>query len=144
VVGSVPVTATPSRRQLLVGTALLPVAACTHRDAPVKVDPDDAIRAAAVERELSLIALYAGAASPAAVAVRADHQAHLAALTRGATASPAASPAPAPALTTAALVAAERAAATAHAAAALEASPELAGTLASLAASEASHPVALA
>jgi hypothetical protein len=126
------------------GVALLPVAGCTKDDEPVKPSTDDVIRAAAVERERALLALYAGATTPAALAVRADHEEHLAALTQQSTPSPVASPSAGPVPTKAALVAAERAAAAADAAAALDASPGLAALLASLAASEASHPVALA
>jgi hypothetical protein len=140
------VTATPTRRQLLSAAALLPVAACTSSAEPAKIDPDDAIRAAAVERELTLIGQYDAYLSTSApakatatlAAIRADHAAHLTALGHRLPSAPATVARPP------SLIAAERAAAAAHAAAALDASPELAALLASLAASEASHPVALA
>jgi hypothetical protein len=146
---------TPSRRALLQATALVPAlltetAACTsHRPAHAVVDPDVAVRAAAVAREVELLSAYdeaLAAAAPGAsaelAAVRADHEAHLAAL--GAP-SPAASPsasAQVPA-SPGALAARERSAAAAHAADALRASRPLAALLASMAASEASHLVAL-
>lgn len=132
-------TASPSRRRLLQAALLAPLAACTAKPSrPEPVDPDVALRAAAVARERALIARYdAAPPSPAVAAIRAEHEQHLAAL---------GAPSPPPSATPAAassLVAAERAAAAAHAADALTASPKLAAVLASLAASEASHPVAL-
>ena len=148
---------TPSRRRVLQAAVLAPVvtslaSACTsHGSRPEPVDPDVALRAAAVAREQSLLDLYTAAegSSPALAAqlalVRAEHEQHLAAL--GAP-SPGPSASSGTARTLAAplprtLAAAERAAAQAHAAGALLASRPLAAVLASLAASEASHPVAL-
>jgi hypothetical protein len=139
---------TPSRRGVLQAALLgSATAACTYRSRRAqRVDPDDALRAAAVARERSLVALYeaAAAATPggSAAAILAEHQAHLRAL--GAFPDPSPSqvgPSTPPAV--ADLVTAERAAAAAHAAAAVGASRELAAVLASLAASEASHPVGL-
>ena len=141
-------TATPTRRQLLSATALLPVAACTRSEPPAKVDPDARIRSAAVGRELTLVALYDAAIAVAPVAdrarltaVRAEHLTHLTAL---GSQPPSPLDPPVDARSRAGLVEAERSMAVAHAAAALDASPSLAAVLASLAASEASHPVALA
>ena len=131
----------------------MPLAAsCTSREKPATPDPDDPLRAAAVARERTLLAMYDAAAAgsgpaDAAVlqAVRAEHAEHLAALLGQPSPSPSTAAAPSPTVATRPqLVAAERSAAQAHAAAAVTASPELAGLLASLAASEASHPVALA
>ena len=142
-------TATPSRRQLLAGLAAAPVAACTTRRDPAPVDPDDALRAAAVTRERELLAAYDAvtAAVPTAAArlsaVRAEHEQHLAALVRTPVSSAPPTP-PAVARTLAQLAALERTSAAGHAADALRASRGLAAVLASLAASEASHPVALA
>jgi hypothetical protein len=148
---------TPSRRQVLQASALLAAAACTSRSPkPTVVDPDVALRAAAVARERALLAAYdaapRGARLGALAAVRADHEAHLAAL-----AAPVPGPStPVPSPTTTAappaatpvtigeLAAHERATAAAHATDALRASRPLAAVLASLAASEASHAVALA
>lgn len=133
-------SASPSRRRLLQAAVLVPVAACTSTPSrPAKVDPDVALRAAAVERERGLLARYdAAPPSPVVAAIRAEHEQHLTALG-------APSPAPtAPPPASGSLVAAERAAAAGHAADAMKASPALAAVLASLAASEASHPVALA
>jgi hypothetical protein len=149
-----PMSASPSRRRLLQAALLSPVAAaCTTKrdkdDGPV--DPDVAIRAAAVAREERLLDLYSAAApSTPGVAgtlasIRAEHEAHLAAL-RPRPASPSAStgsPRSLPAVAPRALVHAERAAAAEHAAAALTASRPLAALLASLAGSEASHAVVL-
>jgi hypothetical protein len=146
------VSVSPSRRQLLQGAVLLPaLAACSSPPGrPAASDPDVPLRAAAVDRERTLLAQYDAAASSSpplaarVAVVREEHARHLAALLGQApTASPATSPAAA-APTLAQLVAAEHAAATAHAAGAVSASRPLAGLLASLAASEASHPVALA
>jgi hypothetical protein len=142
-----------TRRHLLATTGLAGVAACTHSKAvprPPRLDPDVALRAAAVTRELALVAAYdaALAAHPALAArltpLRADHVTHLAALhpptttettTPTATAAPALVPVPAGTP----LAHLERTAAAAHAAAALIASRKLAPVLASLAACECSH-----
>ena len=144
----------PSRRRVLQAAALAPgaalLAACrSDRRAPARVDPDVALRQAAVAREQALLARYAAlrpespAVAAAVAAVVSDHQQHLLALS-AATQEPSASPAPSPALATLPeLASAERAAAAGHAADALTASAPLAQLLASLAASEASHPVAL-
>lgn len=145
-----------SRRALLGLAAAVPLAACTADDGPpAPPDPDDLLRAAAVERERGLLQRYDAAALgvPALAArlapVRAEHAQHLAVLLGTPSPSPAASAPAAPkptdaATALAALVRAEREAAAAHGQAALEASRELAGLLASLSASETSHPVALA
>jgi hypothetical protein len=149
-----PMSASPSRRRLLQAALLSPIAAaCTTRrdrdDGPV--DPDVAIRAAAVARERRLLDLYSAAVPPTPAvagtlaAIRAEHEAHLAALTPG-SASPSAlsgSPRSLPAVAPSALVTAEHSAAAEHAAAALMASRPLAALLASLAGSEASHAVVL-
>jgi hypothetical protein len=146
-----PMSASPSRRRLLQAALLSPVAAaCTTKrdkdDGPV--DPDVAIRAAAVAREERLLDLYSAAAPGVAgtlASIRAEHEAHLDAL-RPRSASPSAStgsPRSLPAVALPALVRAERAAAAEHAAAALTASRPLAALLASLAGSEASHAVVL-
>lgn len=159
-----------TRRALLVAGATLPLVACTDspppRPAPTAVDPDVALRAAALARETALLQAYdeAVAAVPALATLlaplRADHDAHIVAL-----ALPGAAPTPTPSATAvpvpaaaalptepakrkaaalARLVAAERAASKAHATGALAASPGLAALLGQLAASEASHPVGLA
>lgn len=144
----------PTRRAVLASGLLLPVAACTSSEPapvrPVPVDPDVALRAAAVARERGLLAAYDAALQqdPARaerlVPLRAEHAAHLAAL--GEQEAPSTvSPAPAPPSPLGGdLATAERAAAAAHAEATAAASPALAAVLAQLAASEASHPVALA
>ena len=144
----------PSRRRLLQAALLSPVvAACTSKvaDRPVRVDPDVAIRAAAIARERDLLARYAGVGDvPPSVArrlagIRAEHEQHLAALVPPAP-SPGASalgPAVIATASTRELVTAERLAAAGHAAAALAASRPLAVLLASLAGSEASHAVVL-
>jgi len=164
----------PTRRGLLAAGLVLPLAGCTGSSpgpapspasslapssappsapssAPAAVDPDVALRAAAVERELALLAAYddvlADAAAPALLALRAEHAEHLAALDP-AVAVPAAPVArerrgPSPRATTR-LRAAEREAAAAHVADALPASRALAPLLASLAAAEAAHGVVLA
>ena len=142
----------PSRRRLLQATALLPVAACTSRPSKQEpVDPDVALREAAVARERALIERYRAAASSASevgtriAGLAEQHEEHLAALGASTAAQSASAAATAPAVPTLAqLVAAERAAAGAHAAAALTASRPLAEVLASLAASEAAHVVVLA
>ena len=153
-----------TRRQALAAALLPALAACTRKvpPRPAPVDPDVALRAAAVARERALLAGYdalttssptlagTGTLSARVAAVRAEHAAHLAALL--AAPSPSASlpssPSPSPAVSPVAsslpgLVRAERATAQQHAAAALAASRPLAQLLASLAASEAAHPVAL-
>jgi hypothetical protein len=130
----------PSRRRLLQAALAAPLAACTSTPRRrAAVDPDVALRAAAVAREQQLLARYATATSAALVAIRTEHEQHLQVL-GGATASAS----PALPSTSAQLVAAEHAAAAGHAADALRASGGLAALLASLAASEASHQVALA
>jgi hypothetical protein len=128
-----------SRRSLLAGLAVAPVAACTSgSSAPARVDPDVALRAAAVAREVDLVALYdALPPTPVHAALRAEHVEHLRALGAVLPSARPTHPDPQP-------VPAERAAAAAHAADALRAGRGLAAVLASLAASEASHPVALA
>jgi hypothetical protein len=145
----------PTRRSVLVAGALGAVSACTSKPgaAPQPVPPDTALTATAVARETALLAAYDEvlAAVPALAArlapVRAEHQAHLAALQGAPTiASPlpvrtGTSLQPAAALTR--LAALERAAATAHAGAAVSASRRLAPLLASLAASESAHLVLL-
>lgn len=159
---------TPTRRALLLGGAAGLLAACTRAPAPPRaaaVDPDAALRSAAVGRERALLAAYDAvlSASPAALArlgpLRAEHEAHLTALGVGTRAfpagsappspsSPVASPSPSAAAAAGApsvrgLVRAERAAAAAHAGATATATPDLAALLAQLAASESSHLVAL-
>ncbi|MCU1674686.1 MAG: hypothetical protein JWN77_2799 [Frankiales bacterium] len=127
-----------SRRSLLAGLAAAPAVACTSSPPEAPPDPDVALRAAAVAREVDLISLYdALPPSPVHAALRAEHVEHLRALggVLPSVRPPRPDPQPVPA---------ERAAAAGHAADALRASRELAGVLASLAASEASHPVALA
>lgn len=152
----------PTRRAVLSAGAVGLVAACTPaRRAPGAVrparpDPDVALTAAAVDRELALLTAYdaALAAAPALASrlapLRAEHAEHLRALGAGPAGNPTASPAPAPAPARGAggqarssLATAERTAAAAHAAASVTASARLAAVLASLAASEASHQVAL-
>ena len=151
-----------TRRAVLLAPAALAVwslAACTRDTGPAPPpDPDDLLRAEAVERERSLLREYDAvllvlpALAPRLVALRSEHAEHLLALTEAPPASPAASGSPAPAVpptktaaaALAGLVTAERAAAAAHGQAALAASRELAALLASLSASELSHPVVLA
>lgn len=146
-------TVSMSRRRLLQAAALAPAAAaCTSTPSrPATVDPDVALRGAAIARERSLVDDYAAAAGfiPAVAAhiaaVRADHEQHLAAL-HAPSPSPSAPPVVTPSVAVLSLVqlaTAEREAAAAHAADALRASRPLAVVLASLAASEASHPIAL-
>lgn len=161
----------PTRRSVLAGGLLLSVpaalAACTTEAPPVRpqpVDPDVALRAAAVERERQLLARYDSLLqqqpdlAPRLSPLRAEHAAHLTALgeqEQPATGSPTAPAAadledtvpPSPATGPGGLpglVQAERAAAAAHVVATSSASASLAAVLAQLAASEASHPVALA
>ncbi len=154
----------PTRRAVLTaGPALLVMPACTADEPPARpqpVDPDDALRSAAAQRERDLLQEYDAvlAARPALAArllpVRAHHAEHLEALlgppstgSPGPSATAAVPPAvPPPADDAAALarlVAAERAAGDGHAADCLAASRRLAPVLASLSASELSHPVAL-
>jgi hypothetical protein len=161
----------PSRRRVLTaaGAAVLAGAlgSCTSEPTPPPpIDPDDALRDAAVEREQSLLQAYDAVllAVPELTArllpLRDQHLEHLSAVRPpvatplpSASASPpvasvpevpAVPPAPTTAEALAGLAAAERTAASAHALAALRAADRpLAGLLASLSASEASHPVAL-
>jgi hypothetical protein len=154
----------PTRRAVLTGgPALLVAAACTADEPaprPAPVDPDDALRSAAAERERALLREYDAvlAARPGLAPrlgrVRGHHVEHLEALLGPPdTASPSpsstaavASAVPPPAddaTALARLVAAERAAGDAHARDCLVASRALAPVLASLSASEFSHPVAL-
>ncbi len=144
----------PTRRVLLSAGAVGLVAACTpsHRppsaSRPARPDPDVALTAAAVDRELTLLAAYdaALAATPALASrlapLRSEHAEHLMALRAGPAPVGSAATSPTP-VTRTSLRAAELAAAAAHAAAAVTASDRLAAVLASLAASEASHQVAL-
>lgn len=150
---------TVSRRALLGGGLVLLTGCTTEADAPPPLDPDDLLRAAAVDRERSLLQEYDAvllvlpALSGRLTPLRAQHAEHLAALldpaspsaaaSSGATPPPEVPPPPTAAAALAGLVAAERAAADAHGAAALEASRDLAGLLAALSASEHSHPVEL-
>lgn len=169
------------RRALLLAPAAVlsavGLAACTDDEAPpappAPVDPDDALRASAVERERALLRSYDEliAAVPALAdrlrPLRGHHDEHLVALLgppdspsaepstdgsrsqapeAGATedqAPPAAGPRPSRAAALQRLSAEERATGEAHAADCLHASRSLAGVLASLSASELSHPVAL-
>lgn len=155
----------PTRRQLLGAGSLVLLAGCTDAPPPAlaPVDPDVALRAAAVARERALLEAYDGAllALPGLasrlVPLRAEHAAHLVALTgppsspkpsaapsRSTGGAPAVPPAATAASALAGLVQAERAAASGHAADVTAASRGLAGLLAALSASEASHPVVLA
>lgn len=154
----------PTRRAVLATGLLLPLAACTGRSAPPgppPVDPDVALRAAAVARERSLLALYdralrtdAALTDPALAArlapLRADHAVHLAALELPVSGpgTPGAAPGPAPTATPSTtagpvtvdeLATAERVAAAAGLRALLPASRELAVVLASVCACEATH-----
>ena len=162
----------PTRRTVLrvgCGLAVAALAGCTSGGSgpdgadggpasPVPVDPDDALRAAAAERERALLREYDWLllALPGLGArltpLRAHHAEHLAALLgpeAALTASPGAAstvvPPPASAaVALATLRAAERAAGDLHARDCLAASRSLAGVLGSLSASELSHLVALA
>ena len=157
----------PTRRSVLTGGLLLAVpgvlSACTAEAPPARpqpVDPDVALRAAAVARERQLLARYDALLqqqpdlAPRLSPVRAEHAEHLTALGEAeqpGTGSPTTPPPPTVPPPTATdpgglpgLVQAERAAAAAHVAATSSASAVLAAVLAQLAASEASHPVALA
>lgn len=141
-----------SRRHALGSAAAALLAACTSRPRPARtVDPDDALVAAAVLRELALLDGYdaAAAAAPTLRArlapLRANHVAHLAALGH---AEPTSGPAPVvatrkPAQVLQQLRVQEHTAAAAHAEASVTASRTLAATLASLAACEASHGAVL-
>ena len=162
----------PSRRAVLVAGLLLPVAGCTRSSAPdaresalpgrpsgtgpatgAPPDAAAALRAAAGERERTLLALYdevlsAGTAREELVrALREEHAAHLVALGLP---SPDPAPAPAPAARSRRpdarqrLDSAERRAADQHARDAVAAPRELAAVLAQLAAAEDSHRTALA
>jgi len=153
----------PTRRAVLAGPALLLATACTAdgpAPRPAPVDPDDALRRAAAERERALLRDYDAVLAarpglaPRLVPVRGQHAEHLGALL-GPPASASPSPSPTAAVPPAVpppaddatalarLVDAERAAGNAHAADCLTASRALAPVLASLSASELSHPVAL-
>jgi hypothetical protein len=149
-----PMSVSPSRRRLLQAALVSPVlAACTSSgdDRSESVDPDVAIREAAIARERSLVEHYraAAASSSSDIATRTaglleEHEQHLLALNAPTAApSPSVTRAPLPVPTLAQLVAAEHVAAGAHAGAATRASRSLAAVLASLAASEASHAVVL-
>lgn len=131
---------------MLTGSAVAMLTACTRTSrrpaaAPPVVDPDVALRAAAVAREQALLDAYdAAATTPALQArlspLRAEHAVHLQALGGG----PAvAGPAPPTSPTVAQLAALERVTAAAHRDAAVTASRRLAPVLASLAASETTH-----
>jgi hypothetical protein len=160
-----------SRRALLCAAAVLPLAGCTSEpEPPPPPDPDDILRDEAAARERALLEEYDAVLlvlptlAPRLMPLRAEHVAHLAALTgpepsgaepsgaasaatspvASATAVPAVPPPATAAAALAGLMAAEREASAAHSEAALAASRELAGLLASLSASEQSHPVALA
>ena len=88
----------PTRRELLGAGGLLLLTACTEgaAPAPARVDPDVALREAAVLRERSLLQAYDAVllALPALgerlLPVRAEHVAHLTALTGPALTGPAA------------------------------------------------------
>jgi hypothetical protein len=148
---------------LTAAPALLVATACTADEAPGRpapVDPDDALRSAAAERERALLLEYDAVLAarpglaPRLLPLRGHHAEHLQALLGP---PPSASPSPSPtagvppavpapaddAAALARLVVAERAAGDAHAADCLAASVRLAPVLASLSASELSHPVAL-
>jgi hypothetical protein len=152
------------RRALTAGALAVPAlaAACTSKrqatPAP-PVNPDDALRAAALVRERTLVAAYRDALAGVPTLqgklgpLLADHETHLAALgeasaTASSTVAPSTPVASRVTPTTAAAALAklrslEHTAAAAHATAAITASRRLAATLASLAACEASHRVAL-
>jgi hypothetical protein len=155
-----------TRRSALASAGLALVTACTRRTArPARVlDPDEALKAAAVVREQALLNAYDDAlrTAPALAArlapLRADHAEHLAALsgaaspgapaTSGAASTPSTGAASTPGgqppqAVLHALATLERTAATGHTADALIASRRLAPVLASLAACEASHLVVL-
>jgi hypothetical protein len=148
---------------VLAGGPALLLAACTADEPaprPAPVDPDDALRSAAAERERALLREYDAVLAtrpglaPRLAPVRGHHAEHLEALLGP---PPTGSPSPSPtaalppavpppaddAAALARLVEAERAAGDAHALGCLTASRRLAPVLASLSASELSHPVAL-
>lgn len=150
----------PTRRQLLGAGSLVLLAGCTDDapPAPEPVDPDDALRDAAVARERALLEAYDAvllalpALAPRLVLLRGEHVAHLTALTGPLPSAspsvttvppPAVPPPPTAAAALAGLVTAEREAAGGHAADVAAASRELAGLLAALSASEASHAAVL-
>jgi hypothetical protein len=133
----------PSRRTVLVAGALTLTAACRNRRSPTPApDPDDALRAAALEREQELLAAYQSviarrpALAPQLRPLAADKAVHVAAL-----GVPTA--APSEVTTIAQLRALERSAATAHGRAAVSASRALAPLLASLSASSSCGAVVL-
>ena len=164
-VGSLPVTAArpcplpgPVPPGGLLAGLVLPLAGCTGSSpgptpppAPAPVDPDVALRAAAVERETALLAAYdavlggsslRGAGRRPRGARRAPRRAGPG---RGGAPLPGSRRRPVPwPRGRRRLRAAEREAAAAHAADALPASRGLAALLASLAAAEAAHGVVLA
>lgn len=127
----------PSRRSVLVAGALSLAAGCrARRPGRPAIDPDDALRAAALEREQQLLAAYESvlrlhpALTPQLRGLAADKAVHVAALGSSA-------PVTSPVTTVAGLQALERSAATAHGRAAVSASRSLAPLLASLSASSA-------
>ena len=146
-----------TRRSAIAAVGLSMASACTWRHRrpaaampSTPVDPDVAARAAAVQREQTLVTGYdhallvAPSLAPRLAPLRADHVAHLAAL--GSSPGPAAAAAPVaqvPAAVLRQLRSLEHSAADSHAAAAVTSSRRLAPLLASLAACEASHGVAL-
>ena len=154
----------PTRRAVLAAGLLLPLAACTGTSAPpapLPLDPDVALRAAALARERGLLALYDraladpalladGALAARLAALRADHAVHLTALelpvTPDASPTPTRTPTTAPAepVTVDDLAAAERVAAANGLRALVGASRELAVVLASVCACEATHAEVLA
>lgn len=157
--------ALPSRRAVLGGAGLVLLTGCTSGsgpsdDEPLPVDPDDAVRTQAADRERRLLDAYdrAQQALPdqavLLAGLRAQHEQHLALLVEPAPSPPvgaasstaSASPtASAPAVSRTDLARLERDSAAAHTDAALAARDAgLASLLASIAASEASHPVELA
>ncbi len=91
-----------SRRALLGLAAAVPLAGCTGDRPPPPPDPDDLLRAAAVARERALLLQYDAAArgvpslAVRLAPVRADHEAHLAALLGTPAPSPGPSQPPAP------------------------------------------------
>ena len=156
-----------TRRQVLVGGALLASGGCTRASAPLPVDPDDALRAEAADRERALLSAYDALllARPELagrlLGLRAEHATHLEQLIGPSAptsfAATSASPMPAtptgpgpidpglidPERALAELADVERLASSAHAGASVRASRALAGLLASLAASEHTHPAVL-
>ncbi len=128
----------PSRRTVLVASVLT-LTACREK-APVRVDPDVALREAALQRELALQSAYESvmrlrpSLAPRLQALAADKAVHATALGPVTPATSAVSTVS----TLAGLKALESTTATAHGRAALTASRQLAPLLASLAASSAS------